>query len=94
MRGVLVGPLFLGFDQAWPIFIEALKIAPTGRKPPSLWAAIEARPIEAMHPQDAQSGLPPNWQGVIFVCRSAESVCVVSANTQSAGCAAARRIAE
>jgi hypothetical protein len=46
---------------------------------------MDARPIEAMHPQEAQSGLPPNWHGVIFVCKSADSVCVVSANTQSAG---------
>ena len=51
----------------------------------SLRAAMEARAIDAIHPQDAQSGLPPNWHGVIFVCRSADNVCVVSAKTQSCG---------
>jgi len=28
--------------------------------------------MDAMHPQDAQSGFPPNWHGVIFVRKSAE----------------------
>ena len=75
------------FDRVrhWPMTMEALKIAPTGRKPPNLWAAMDARPMEAKHPHDAQAGFPPNWHGVIFVCRSAERVWVVSANTQSFG---------
>ena len=57
-----------------PIFNEALKTGPTGIKPPNLWAATAAKPIEAMHPQELQFGLPPNWQGVILVLRSAEIV--------------------
>ena len=68
-----------------PMAIEALKIAPTGRKPPNLCAAMDASPMEAKHPHAAQSGFPPNWQGVILVCRSAERVWVVSANAQSFG---------
>ena len=54
--------------------MEALKIVPTGRKPPNLCAAMDAKPMEAKHPHEAQSGFPPNWHGVIFVCRSADSV--------------------
>lgn len=46
-----------------PISTDALKIAPTGMMPPSLCAATAAKPIEAMHPHELQSGLPPNWQG-------------------------------
>lgn len=42
-------------------------------------------PLDAMHPHELQSGFPPNWQGVIFVFRSAEIVCVVSAKMQSSG---------
>ena len=38
-----------------------------------------------MQPQLLQSGLPPNWHGVIFVVRSAEMVVVVCAKTQSSG---------
>ena len=49
-------------------------MVPTERMPPNLCAATEAKPMEAMQPQDAQSGLPPNWQGVIFVSRSADKV--------------------
>ena len=58
----------------WPMAMEALKIVPTGRKPPNLCAAMDAKPMEAKHPHEAQSGFPPNWHGVIFVCRSADSV--------------------
>jgi hypothetical protein len=43
-----------------PIFNEALKMGPTEMIPPNLWAAIAANPIEAIHPQELQSGLPPN----------------------------------
>src|SRR2546422_11591590 len=63
--------------------MEALKMLPTERIPPNLCAATEARAMDAMHPQDAQSGFPPNWHGEIFVCRSADNVWVVSAKTQS-----------
>ena len=65
--------------------MEALKIAPTGTMPANLCAAMDAKPMEAIHPHAAQSGFPPNWQSVSYDCRSAESVCVVSANTQSSG---------
>src|SRR6266404_567149 len=68
--------------RPWP---DALKIVPTERIPPNLCEATAARPMDAMHPQDAQSGLPPNWHGVIFVRRSADNVWVVSAKTQSCG---------
>ncbi len=47
-------------------------MAPTESIPPNLWAAMAARPIDAMHPHDEQSGFPPNWHGVILcfqVCR-------------------------
>ena len=60
-------------------------MAPTESMPPNLWAAMAARPIDAMHPHDEQSGFPPNWHGVIFVSRSADNVWVVRANTQSWG---------
>lgn len=48
------------FDLSSPTLREALKIAPTGINPPSLCFATAAKPIDAMHPQDAQSGFPPN----------------------------------
>jgi hypothetical protein len=54
--------------------MEPLKIVPTESMPPNLCDAMEAKPIDAMHPQDVQSGFPPNWQGVIFVRRSADIV--------------------
>ena len=38
-----------------------------------------------MQPHCEQSGVPPNWQGVIFVFRSAEYVSVVWAKMQSLG---------
>jgi hypothetical protein len=41
--------------------------------------------MDAMHPQDAQSGFPPNWHGVIIVFKSAERVWVVSAKMHSSG---------
>src|SRR5271154_1293088 len=69
----------------WPILWEDLKIVPTASIPPSLCAPIEANPMDAIHPQAAQSGLPPNWHGVIFVSRSADSVCVVRAKIHSSG---------
>ena len=47
---------------------------PTESIPPNLWAATAVKYMDAMHPQDAQSGFPPNWQGVILVFRSADKV--------------------
>ena len=38
-----------------------------------------------MHPQFEQSGLPPNWHGVIGVSKSAETHVVVLANTHDSG---------
>src|SRR5690349_2397159 len=73
------------FDLARPIFTEAVKIFPTGITPPSLCAATAAKPIDATHPHDLQSGLPPNRHGVIVVLRSAERLFVVSAKMQSSG---------
>src|SRR5271163_4188678 len=41
--------------------------------------------MEAMQPHCSQSGFPPNWQGVILVERSAETVIVVRAKIHSSG---------
>src|ERR1700761_527969 len=41
--------------------------------------------MEAMQPHCWQSGLPPNWQGVILVERSAETVIVVRAKIHASG---------
>src|SRR3954453_10348067 len=68
-----------------PTFIDPVKIRPTGTNPHSWCRATAASPADAIQPQFAQSGAPPNWQGVIFVVRSAEMVHVVRANTQSSG---------
>ena len=54
------GAVVVRLTRAWPILIEVLKIAPTGMTPPSLCFAIAAKPMEAMHPHELQSGLPPN----------------------------------
>jgi hypothetical protein len=40
--------------------MEVLKMAPTGTMPPSLWAAMAAKPMHAMHPHDLQSGFSPS----------------------------------
>ena len=45
------------------------------------------RPAEAMQPQLAQSGLPPNWHGEIGCLKSADTQVVVSAKTHSSGLA-------
>ena len=42
-------------------------------------------PAEAMHPHWLQSGLPPNWQGVIGFSMFADTHAVVSAKTHSSG---------
>jgi len=44
-----------------------------------------------MHPQLAQSGAPPNWHGVIFVSKSADTQSVVCAKMQSSGDAGGSR---
>ena len=44
-----------------------------------------ARAAEARHPQFAQSGLPPNWQGVIGFSKFADTHAVVFAKMQSSG---------
>ena len=41
--------------------------------------------IGVMQPQFVQSGLPPNWQGVMRVSKSADRHVVVLAKTQSSG---------
>ena len=38
-----------------------------------------------MQPHWAQSGVPPNWQGVMRRSRSADRLVVVCANTQASG---------
>jgi len=60
-------------------------MVPTRSIPANLCAAMEAKPMDAMHPHEAQSGFPPKRHGVIFVARSADNVPVVSAKTQSWG---------
>jgi hypothetical protein len=84
-RGFLAACFTREFSLRLPIFIEDLKIDPTESTPPSLCAATAANPIDAMHPHEEQSGFPPNWHGVIFVTKSADNVCVVSAKTHSCG---------
>jgi hypothetical protein len=68
-----------------PILSDALKIVASGMTPPNLWAATAANPIDAMHPHELQSGVPPNWHGMILVFRSADKVLVVCAKMQSLG---------
>ena len=68
-----------------PTANDALKIAPTRRPPGSRCRPTAARPADAMHPHCAQSGVPPNWHGVILVEKSAETHSVVCAKMQSAG---------
>src|SRR5215471_13980432 len=55
-----------------PIPWEAEKRADSGSRPASLYLPIAASPAEAMQPHSAQTGRPPNWQGVIRVAKSAE----------------------
>ncbi len=49
-------------------------MAPMEMTPPSLCAVTAAKPMDAMHPHEPQSGFPPNWQGTVLVFRSAENV--------------------
>ena len=53
--------------------------------PEFVMPATAARPADATQPQLAQSGVPPNWHGVMRVVRSAEIVVVVRAKTHSSG---------
>jgi hypothetical protein len=46
---------------------------------------MAASPADAMHPQFAQSGAPPNMHGVMAVFKSAEMFLVVCAKTHSSG---------
>ena len=52
-------------------------------QPPVIATALS--PAEAMQPHCEQSGVPPNWQGVIRVFKSAVSESVVRAKMHSAG---------
>ena len=54
------------FARAWPILMEALKIAPTGMMPPSLCAATAASPMDATHPHEPQSGFAAELAGNDF----------------------------
>src|SRR5207253_5288978 len=49
-----------------------------------IWVS-EFRPADAMQPHCEQSGLPPNWQGLSWVLRSAVIDRVVLAKTQRCG---------
>ena len=51
------------------------------------------KPMEAAQPHCEQSGLPPNWQGVMRLVRSAEMLVVVCAKMQSLGEAGGWQIA-
>ena len=53
--------------------------------PGSLWRPTAASAADARHPQFAQSGLPPNWQGVIGFSKFADTHAVVFAKMQSSG---------
>src|SRR5688500_535129 len=68
-----------------PICNDRSKIAPTRRPPGSLWRATAAKAADAMQPQLAQSGFPPNWHGVMRVLKSADTPAVVRAKTHSCG---------
>ena len=49
------------------------------------WRPTAVRAADAMQPQLLQSGVPPNWQGVIGRCRSADTHCVTWAKMHSEG---------
>ncbi len=68
-----------------PTANDALKIAPTRRPPGSRCRPTAARPADAMQPHCEQSGMPPNWHGVILVEKSAETHSVVCAKMHSSG---------
>ena len=61
-------------------------MAPTRTVPPMILCAPTAfSPAEAMQPHCEQSGLPPNWQGVMRCSKSAEMHDVVCAKMQLSG---------
>ena len=68
-----------------PILLETEKTLEIGSRPANLYLPKEARPAEAMHPHSAQTGRPPNWQGVTRVVRSAEMQVVACAKMHSRG---------
>src|SRR4029077_6076737 len=68
-----------------PMLTEPVKTVPPGTKPHSLWRPTAARPAEAMHPHCEQSGLPPNWHGVMRCSKSAEMHEGVCAKMHSSG---------
>jgi hypothetical protein len=46
---------------------------------------MEAKAAEATQPHSLQTGLPPNWQGLMKVLRSAETQVVSCEKMQSFG---------
>jgi hypothetical protein len=52
---------------------------------------MDFNPAEAMQPHCEQSGLPPNWQGLILPSRSAVTENVVRAKIHSLGDCGGRR---
>lgn len=73
------------FLQSFPTRSDAMKTCPAVRGPATRWCPTAANAIDAMQPHCAQSGLPPNWHGVILVIRSAEMIPVVLAKMHSRG---------
>src|SRR5215831_16616571 len=74
-----------------PTLSEAKKMDFTGNNPSSRYSPIAFNPAEATQPHCEQSGLPPNWQGVILPCKSAVTESVVRAKIQSSGDRGGRR---
>jgi len=50
---------FFSMRESAPDGERALKIVPTGMTPTSLCVATAASPMDATHPHESQSGLPP-----------------------------------
>jgi hypothetical protein len=69
----------------FPISNEAWKSFSTWMPPGSLCRPTAASAADARHPQFAQSGFPPNWQGVMGFSKFAETHAVVFAKMQSSG---------
>jgi hypothetical protein len=72
-------------ETALPTANDALNTCRTRMPPGSRCRAIASRLADAMHPQLEQSGLPPNWHGVICRRRSADTHSVVRAKVHSVG---------
>ena len=60
-------------------------MAPTRMPPASRCAPTAFSPADAMQPHCEQSGLPPNWHGVMRCSKSAETQLVVRAKMHSSG---------